>query len=142
MTKQQIISELRRLGLNPRVKATKGALEIMLRGAQKSGRTLPEKTWPVTRKAEDVTPARAGTKRALILEALHRGCAMDDLMRITGWNRSTCQSAITTDVQGAGYGVRRDASGKLTLLLPRSMKRPAIVEPDQDRETARVAACR
>ena len=100
MTKAEIITELRRLGLSPRAKATKGALEIMLRGAQKlkSGPRTMEKVFGQPRNAEDVTPARAGTKRALILDALHKGCTIDDLMRVTGWNRATCHSAIQTDV--------------------------------------------
>lgn len=104
---------------------------------------LPPKVFGQPRLAADVALARAGTKRALILDALHKGCTIDDLMRVTGWNRATCHSAIQTDVvKGNGLGVRRHADGTLHLVLPKGMKRPPIMGADQNRETARVAACK
>ena len=117
LTKSQIADRLREHGIDltpSQVKKTPIAdlqhqLATELRKTAKpvrvrdTERALPEKVFGEPRKAEDVTPARAGTKRAILLEALHRGTTMDELEKLLGWPRNVCQSAITTDaVNGSG----------------------------------------
>jgi Protein of unknown function (DUF3489) len=56
-------------------------------------------------------PARPGTKRALMAEAVLRpeGATLDALMNLTGWDRNTTQGAIIWDLcSQMGIGVRRD----------------------------------
>lgn len=90
----------------------------------------------------ELKPIRAGTKRAILAEALARGATIEELCAATGWNRATVQSAFRTDLKPMGYGVHRDAKGIYRLDLPKKAKRPAIRAAGETAEQVMVAACR
>jgi hypothetical protein len=61
--------------------------------------------------AEAFRPTREGSKRHLLATAVLRpeGATAEDLMALTGWNRSTATSAVVEDLnRGMGMGVRRE----------------------------------
>lgn len=90
----------------------------------------------------DLKPIRAGTKRAILAQALAKGATIEQLCDATGWNRATVQSAFRTDLKPMGYGVHRDAKGIYRLDLPKKAKRPAIRAAGETAEQVMVAACR
>jgi hypothetical protein len=76
-------------------------------------------------------PARPGTKRALMAEALLRpqGATLDALMNVTGWDRNTTSGAINWDCcTQMGMGVRRDGDryyGSLPEGVTSAVREPA-----------------
>lgn len=65
----------------------------------------------------NVRPIREGTKRHAMVQALLKGCTLDQLAEATGWKRDVAGAAIYTDLKAAGLGVRRE-NGLLILMLP------------------------
>ncbi len=109
----------------------------------KKARTLGAKVFcEPAKSADDVKPIRAGTKRAILADALAKGATMDELVALLGWDRSVVSSAFTVDLKPMGYGVSRDDAGVYRLTMPSQIKRPAITLADQSRADALVAACR
>lgn len=77
----------------------------------------------------NVRPIREGTKRHAMVEALLKGCTLDQLATATGWRRDVASSALYVDLKAAGLGVRRE-NGLLILMLPKGSNvvplRPAV----------------
>lgn len=92
-------------------------------------------------KLDDVRPTKAGSKRALLVEALANGATIEEMMDRLGWNRDTVSAAFRTDIKAIGLGVERKA-GRYHLLLPKGMKRPPVRDADTTRADALVAACK
>lgn len=65
----------------------------------------------------NVRPIREGTKRHAMVQALLKGCTLDQLVEATGWRRDVASSALYVDLKAAGLGVRRE-NGILHLILP------------------------
>ena len=82
----------------------------------------------------NVRPIREGTKRHAMVEALLKGCTLDQLAEATGWKRDVAGAAIYTDLKAAGLGVRRE-NGLLILMLPNGSNvvplRPAATTADK-----------
>jgi len=93
-------------------------------------------------KMEDVKAIRAGTKRALLAEALAKGATLDELVELLGWSRDVVSSAFRVDLGSMGYGVRRDDAGVYRLILPMKVKRPLIRDANTTVEETFVAACK
>lgn len=89
---------------------------------------------------EDVRPTKEGSKRALLIQALARGCTLEHLESLLGWNRATVSSALRTDVGAVGLGVERKG-GKYFLLLPAGMSKLPLRDATTSRADALVAAC-
>lgn len=85
----------------------------------RKARPLPDRV--IVEPATDlsnVKPIREGTKRHAMVQALLKGCTLDELATATGWSRDVTSSAIYTDMRAAGLGVRRE-NGVLHLMLPK-----------------------
>lgn len=82
----------------------------------------------------NVRPIREGTKRHAMIQALLKGCTLDQLAEATGWKRDVAGAAIYTDLKAAGLGVRRE-NGLLILMLPNGSNvvplRPAAATADK-----------
>jgi hypothetical protein len=82
----------------------------------------------------NVRPIREGTKRHAMVQALLKGCTLDQLATATGWKRDVAGAAIYTDLKAAGLGVRRE-NGLLILMLPNGSNvvplRPAAATADK-----------
>lgn len=65
----------------------------------------------------NVRPIREGTKRHAMVQALLKGCTLDQLAEATGWRRDVASAALYVDLKAAGLGVRRE-NGILHLILP------------------------
>lgn len=72
---------------------------------------------PPTTDLSNVRPIREGTKRHAMVQALLKGCTLDQLATATGWRRDVASSALYVDLKAAGLGVRRE-NGILHLMLP------------------------
>lgn len=88
-----------------------------------------------------VRPTGEGSKRHLLAQALLKGATIEDLMTVTGWNKSTAQSALRWDVPQMGLGVERRGE-KYFLILPEGVKAIPVKAKDMTRADALVAACR
>ena len=122
-------------------KADKKAANVVAMPTTKKARVLEDRVLLQPGKVEDVKPTKEGSKRALLIQALSRGCTLEHLESLLGWNRSTVSSAIRTDVGAIGLGVERKGD-KYFLLLPEGMKALPVREATATREEARVAACK
>lgn len=78
--------------------------------SRKSGEVNVDPTSPLI-------PCRAGSKQQQLVDALTRGCTMDDLRAIcvrkdgTVWDDNSIRSALYYDVKQKGYGVRTTWDG-------------------------------
>jgi len=88
-----------------------------------------------------VRPTGEGSKRHLLAQALLQGATVEELMAVTGWNKSTATSALRWDVPQMGLGVERKAD-KYFLILPAGVKAIPVKAKDQTRADALVAACK
>ena len=88
-----------------------------------------------------VRPTGEGSKRHLLAEALLKGATIEELMTVTGWNKSTAQSALRWDVPQMGLGVERKGE-KYFLILPAGVNVIPVRAKDMTRADALVAACR
>lgn len=88
-----------------------------------------------------VRPTGEGSKRHLLAQALLKGATIEELMTVTGWNRSTAQSALRWDVAQMGLGVERKGE-KYFLILPAGVRAIPVRAKDMTRADALVAACR
>jgi hypothetical protein len=88
-----------------------------------------------------VRPTGEGSKRHLLAQALLKGATIEDLMTVTGWNRSTAQSALRWDVPQMGLGVERRGE-KYFLILPAGVNMIPVRAKDMTRADALVAACK
>lgn len=88
-----------------------------------------------------VRPTGEGSKRHLLAQALLKGATIEELMTVTGWNRSTAQSALRWDVPQMGLGVERKGE-KYFLILPAGVRAIPVRAKDMTRADALVAACR
>jgi hypothetical protein len=88
-----------------------------------------------------VKPTGEGSKRHLLAQALLRGATIEELMTVTGWNRSTAQSALRWDVPQMGLGVERKGD-RYFLILPQGVNMIPVRAKDMTRADALVAACR
>lgn len=118
----------------------------MPEGQQKSANVVALPTAKKVRALEDrvlveptsdlsnVRPIREGTKRHAMVQALLKGCTLDQLATATGWKRDVASAAIYTDLKAAGLGVRRE-NGLLILMLPNGSNvvplRPAAATADK-----------
>lgn len=110
--------------------------------AQPKPRTSEDRV--ITEPAKDlklVRPATEGTKRHLLVQALHRGATVEHLCEVLGWNRSTVTSALRWDLSQMGLGCERKGE-KYFLLLPAGVTALPVREKTQTRADALVAACR
>jgi hypothetical protein len=116
------------------------------RAPRSSANTAPSaKVVPITKKpaatlnrppkpALAFKPAKPGTKRALMAEAVLRpeGATLDALMNLTGWDRNTTQGAIIWDLcSQMGMGVRRDGDryyGSLPKGVTSAVREPVPVK--------------
>jgi hypothetical protein len=124
------------------------AFDLMAEGVEakaapkaRKPRELPDRVMIEPGKPEDVRPTKEGSKRALLIQALARGCTLEHLESLLGWNRATVSSALRTDVGAVGLGVERKA-GRYYLLLPKGMKKPPLRDATTSRADALVAACK
>lgn len=130
MTKQEIARGLEALGVTltaSQIKKTSlAALQAMLTKAKPSNVVALPKTARVsedrvlvapTSDLSNLRPIREGTKRHAMVEALLKGCTLDQLATATGWRRDVASSALYVDLKAAGLGVRRE-NGILFLMLP------------------------
>lgn len=88
-----------------------------------------------------VRPTGEGSKRHLLAQALLKGATIEELMTVTGWNRSTAQSALRWDVPQMGLGVERKGD-RYFLILPQCVNMIPVRAKDMTRADALVAACR
>lgn len=88
--------------------------------------------------ADDVKPAKEGSKRALLIQALSRGTTVEHLMDLLDWNRPTVTSAIYGDVKAIGLGVER-RGGKYFLIMPEGLTALPLRETARTRAKAREA---
>lgn len=150
MTKQEIARELEALGVTLTASQIKKAkledLDAMLTKAKKPSNVVALPTPKKVRTLEDrvlvepttdlsnVRPIREGTKRHAMVQALLKGCTLDQLAEATGWKRDVAGAAIYTDLKAAGLGVRRE-NGLLILMLPKGSNvlplRPAAATADK-----------
>jgi hypothetical protein len=65
----------------------------------------------------EVKIPRATSKRYAIMSAMAKGVTVDDLLKLTGWERNSVTSALRTDVRALGFGYHVKA-GVLTLEVP------------------------
>jgi hypothetical protein len=81
---------------------------------------------------------RAGSKQQLILDALTRGCTMDDLRAICvrkngePWDDNSIRSALYYDMKQKGYGVRTEWDGTTPIyhvVLPAGYEAPLPPKP-------------
>lgn len=98
--------------------------------SRKSGEVNVDPTSPLI-------PCRAGSKQQAIIDALARGCTMDDLREIcvrkdgTIWDDNSIRSALYYDVKQKGYGVRTTWNGDVPtyhLVLPAGYDAPLPVK--------------
>lgn len=108
--------------------------------ADRKPRGLDDRVIQAPGKAEDVRPTKEGSKRAILIQALARGCTLEHLESLLGWNRATVSSALRTDVGAVGLGVERKG-GKYFLLLPAGMSKLPLRDATTSRADALVAAC-
>lgn len=125
----------------PAPKADKKPANFVALPTAKKVRALEDRVLLQPGTADDVKPTKEGSKRALLIQALARGCTLEHLESLLGWNRSTVSSAIRTDVGAIGLGVERKGD-KYFLLLPEGMSALPVREATATREEARVAACK
>jgi len=128
MTKAELNARLRQPLSPSKLKKTPIAeLEAMVAAEQKPARRTPDRVLvEPAASLDEVKPIRAGTKRHKMVDALARGCTLDELAEATGWRRDVASAAIYTDMRAAGLGVRRDG-GVLRLILPEGVAAPRIV---------------
>lgn len=88
-----------------------------------------------------VRPTGEGSKRHLLAQALLKGATIEELMTVTGWNRSTAQSALRWDIPQLGLGCRREGD-RYFLILPAGVNMIPVRAKDMTRADALVAACR
>ncbi|MBK8458234.1 MAG: hypothetical protein IPL47_14965 [Phyllobacteriaceae bacterium] len=152
MTKQEIARELETLGvtsdgqpdqedLPPDLNAmltkakAKAASNVVALPTTKKVRALEDRVLvEPTSDLSNVRPIREGTKRHAMVQALLKGCTLDQLATATGWKRDVAGAAIYTDLKAAGLGVRRE-NGLLILMLPNGSNvvplRPAAANADK-----------
>lgn len=106
----------------------------------RKARELDDRVILAPGKLDDVRPTKAGSKRALLVEALAAGATVEEMMDSLGWNRETVTAALRTDIKAIGLGVERKA-GRYHLLLPEGMNRPPLRDADASRADALSAAC-
>lgn len=94
--------------------------------SRKSGEINVDPTAPLV-------ACRAGSKQQQLLDALTRGCTMDDLRAIcvrkdgTVWDDNSIRSALYFDVKQKGYGVRTEWNGPVPtyhVVLPKGYDAP------------------
>ena len=98
----------------------------------------------ITEPAKDlrlVRPATEGTKRNLLVQALHRGAIVEHLCEALGWNRSTVMSARRWDLTQMGLGCERKGE-KYFLIRPAGVNRISVRAKSITRADALVAACK
>lgn len=88
-----------------------------------------------------VRPTGEGSKRHLLAQALLKGATIEELMTVTGWNRSTAQSALRWDIPQLGLGCRREGD-RYFLILPEGVNMIPVRAKDMTRADALVAACK
>ncbi|MBK5928361.1 hypothetical protein [Rhodobaculum claviforme] len=126
-------------------KIAKADLVAMVAAQEKPRQPRTLKPHVFCQPVADATEAKAlkeGSKKHLLAAALLNGATLDELMAVTGWNKSTVQSAFAYDMKSAGLGVERREDGRYYLLLPAGMLRLPIATADVTRADALVAACR
>ena len=95
----------------------------------KKGRALEDRVLvEPTSDPANLRPIREGTKRHAMVQALLKGCTLDQLATATGWKRDVASAAIYTDLKAAGLGVRRE-NGVLHLMLPTGSKVVPLRKP-------------
>lgn len=68
---------------------------------------------------------KEGTKQAALVDALHAGATMEELLAVTGWNtRGSVQAGFSWDMKNKGYGVRSEGD-KYYLVVPEGYSVPA-----------------
>lgn len=106
------------------VKAAPAAKEKT--SSRKSGEINVDPTSPLI-------PCRAGSKQQQLVDALVKGCTMDDLRKIcvrkdgTIWDDNSIRSALYYDVKQKGYGVRTTWEGDVAtyhVVLPEGYTAP------------------
>lgn len=118
----------------PKAKA-KAASNVVAMPTAKKVRALEDRVLVApTTDLSNVRPIREGTKRHAMVQALLKGCTLDQLAEATGWKRDVASAAIYTDLKAAGLGVRRE-NGVLHLMLPKGSNvvplRPAAATADK-----------
>jgi len=100
------------------------------RGMKKGGSTPKAPAGPreigFEAKAKDeITVARAGSKRAIMIDALHKGTTLEALTKAMSQTGKpvNARAWLSYDLRCVGYGVREE-NGKLYLVLPKGMKEP------------------
>ncbi len=88
-----------------------------------------------------VRPTGEGSKRHLLAQALLQGATVEELMAVTGWNKSTATSALRWDIPQLGLGCRREGD-RYFLILPAGVNTIPVKAKDQTRADALVAACK
>ena len=145
MTKAELNNRLAKPLTASKLKKTSLAdLQTMVAKEQKPTRKprgLDDRVIQTPGKVEDVRPTKEGSKRALLIQALARGCTLEHLESLLGWNRATVSSALRTDIGAVGLGVERKA-GRYHLLLPKGMKKLPLRDATTSRADALVAACK
>ena|SRR5687767_11611147 len=85
------------------------------------------------RSRKDIKPVRAGTKRHTIILALQKGVTMEDLVKISGWEKRSVSGFFTYDLPAVGLGVERKGD-IYHLRLPKGMTSVPVKEPAQKSE--------
>lgn len=94
--------------------------------SRKSGEVNVDPTSPLI-------PCRAGSKQQMLVDALAKGCTMDDLREIcvrkdgSIWDDNSIRSALYYDVKQKGYGVRTTWEGDVAtyhIVLPAGYDAP------------------
>lgn len=99
-------------------KAKSKASNVVAMSTAKKVRALEDRVLVApTTDLSNVRPIREGTKRHAMVQALLKGCTLDQLAEATGWRRDVASSALYVDLKAAGLGVRRE-NGILHLILP------------------------
>lgn len=88
-----------------------------------------------------VRPTGEGSKRHLLAQALLKGATIEDLMEVTGWNKSTATSALRWDVPQMGLGVECKGE-KYFLILPQGVKAIPVRAKDMIFTSAHLDRCR
>ncbi len=118
-----LLPEAERYSVAQLRKVTAATLRAMVgRRRALSGRSADRIFFKPVKRSEDLKLPRAGTKRALIVQALADGVTVDDLAARLGWTKATAQSAIYTDIRPMGLGVERRV-GSLWLITPKDFEK-------------------